>query len=94
MFFDVNKCKSLHISKENPKFDYQMEDKDNTYVVYCEKDIGIYVEDSLKFDMIISKTVNRANRLVGLIKRVFFYQDEGTSLHVVLYNDLTNFASW
>ena len=71
-----------------------MEDKNKTYVVYCEKDISIYVEDGLKFDMIISIVVNRANRLVGLMKHVFFYLYEGTSLHVVLYIDLAKFALW
>ena len=44
MFFNVNKCKILHIGKENPNFDYQMEDKDGTIknlmVVNCEKDLN------------------------------------------------------
>ena len=73
MFFNVDKCKILHIGKDNPNFDYQMEDKDgnstNLIVVNCEKDLGVYVQDNLKFDKHISLTVNRANRLVGLIKR-------------------------
>ena len=72
MLFIVNKCKILHIGKENPNFDYEMEDKDgsitNLTVVNCEKDLGIYVQDNLKFDQHISKTVNRADRLVGQIK--------------------------
>lgn len=90
MFFNVNKCKILHIGKENPKFDYQMTDKDgsvtNLIVVNCEKDLGIHVQDNLKFDTHISITVNRANRLVGLIKRAFSYLEEETLL--VLYKTL------
>ena len=90
MFFNVNKCKILHIGKENPNFDYEMEDEDgsitNLTVVNCEKDLGIYVQDNLKFDQHISITVNRANRLVGLIKRAFSYLDEETLL--VLYKTL------
>ena len=90
MFFSVDKCKILHIGKDNPNFDYQMEDKDgnstNLIVVNCEKDHGVYVQDNLKFDKHISLTVNRANRLVGLIKRAFSYLDEETLL--VLYKTL------
>ena len=90
MFFNVNKCKILHIVKDNPQFEYQMDDKDgnvkNLTVVNCEKDLGVYVQDNLKFDQHISITVNRANRLVGLIKRAFSYLDEETLL--VLYKTL------
>ena len=67
-----------------------MEDKDgnstNLIVVNCEKDLGVYVQDNLKFDKHISLTVNRANRLVGLIKRAVSYLDEETLL--VLYKTL------
>ena len=28
VFLNINKCKILYIGKEIPKFDYQMEDKD------------------------------------------------------------------
>ena len=91
MFFNVDKCKILHIGKENPKFDYQMTDIDgnvkNLLEVECEKDLGIYVQDNLKFDKNkLCLTVNRANRLVGLIKRAFSYLDIETSL--ILYKTL------
>ena len=90
MFFNVDKCTILHIGKDNPNFDYQMEDKDgnstNLIVVNCEKDLRVYVQDNLKFDKHISLTVNRANRHVGLIKRAFSYLDEETLL--VLYKTL------
>ena len=52
MYFNVDKCKILHIGKDNPNFDYQIEDKDgnstNLIVVNCEKYLGIYVQDNLK----------------------------------------------
>ena len=42
MFFNVDKCKILHIGKDNPNFDYQMKDKDgnstNLIAAKCEKD--------------------------------------------------------
>ena len=67
-----------------------MTDKDgnvkNLLEVECGKDLGIYVQDNLKFDKHISLTVNRANRLVGLIKRAFSYLDIETLL--ILYKTL------
>ena len=71
MFFNLDKCKILHIGKDNPNFDYQMEDKNgnssnstNLIVINCGKDLGVYVQDNLKFDKHISLTVNRADLLV------------------------------
>ena len=74
----------MHIGKDNPRFGYEMSDKNgNTKVlksVDSEKDLGVYVQENLKFDKHISITVNRANRLMGLIKRAFSYLDEETLL--------------
>lgn len=90
LFFNAEKCKVLHIGKDNPKFEYELTDKDGNIKaldhVEFEKDLGIYVQDNLKFDRHISLTVNRANRLAGLIKRSFSYLDEETLL--VLYKTL------
>ena len=90
MIFNVEKCKVMHLVKNNPRFEYEMTDKDgNTKVlklVEMEKDLGVNVQENLKFDKHISLTVNRANRLVGLIKRAFSYLDEETLL--VLYKTL------
>ena len=97
MFFNVDKCKILHIGKDNPNFDYQMEDKDgnstNLIVVNCEKDLGVYVQDNLKFDKHFSLTVNRANRLVGLIKLAFSYLDDETTSSLQI-SDSANIGLW
>ena len=90
MFFNVNKCKVMHIGKNNPRFDNEMSDKQGNVkclkVVDIEKDLGIHIQENLKFDKHISLTVNRANKLVGLIRRAFSYLDEQTLL--VLYKTL------
>ena len=90
MLFNVDKCKVMHIGKDNPGFEYEKTDKDrNTKVLKSvdgEKDLGVYIQENLKFDKHISLTVNRANRLVGLIKRAFSYLDEETLL--VLFKTL------
>ena len=80
----------MHIGKDNPNFEYEMSDnqgvtKNLTSVEY-EKDLGIHFQDNLKFDRHISLTVNRANRLVGLIKRAFSFLNKETLL--TLYKTL------
>ena len=90
MLFNVDKCKVMHIGKDNPRFEYEMSDNNGNIKVLksvdCEKDLGVYLQDNLKFDKHISLTVNRANRLIGLIKRAFSYLEEETLL--VLYKTL------
>ena len=90
MLFNVDTCKIMHIGRENPRFKYEMTDREgNTQVlksVEIEKDLGVYVQENLKFDKHISLTVHRANKLVGLIKRAFSYLDEETLL--VLYKTI------
>ena len=64
----------MHLSKNNQRFEYEMTEDGNTKElksVEMEKDLGVYVQENLKFDKHISLMVNSANRLVGLTKRAF-----------------------
>ena len=57
-----------------------MRDSDGTVVQLevsvCEKDIGIYVDQHLTFDTHIETKVNKANSIMGIIRRSFTYLDE------------------
>ena len=90
LFFNANKCKVLHIGANNPKFTYKMVDKNNNTVdikvVEQEKDLGVMFQENLKFDKHISLAVNKANRILGLVKRTFTYMDKSTFLY--LYKSL------
>ena len=90
LFFNANKCKVLHIGNNNPRFDYEMTDKnynkDNIKIVDHEKDLGVIFQENLKFDLHISFVVNKANRILGLIKRSFVFIDKSTFL--CLYKSL------
>ncbi|XP_063446842.1 uncharacterized protein LOC134726372 [Mytilus trossulus] len=44
--------------------------------VECEKDVGVNIDSKLKFDKHIQTQVNKANQLVGLIRRSFRYLDD------------------
>ena len=41
-----------------------------------ESDLGILFKKNLKFDEHIDNTVNKVNRIIGLIKRKFTYMDK------------------
>ena len=51
-FFNANKCKVFHIGNNNPRFDYEMTDKNynkvNIKVVDHEKDLGVIFQENLK----------------------------------------------
>ena len=79
--FNVGKCKVLHVGKRNPKHNYKMRVDDNeTLITVCEeeKDLGVTFDRLLSFDIHIKNCVNKANQMVGLVKRTFSYLDKET----------------
>ena len=89
MTVSFSNCLINNIIPNNPRFVYKMTDKNNNTVdikeVEQEKDLGIFQQD-LKFDQHVSMVVNKANRVLGLIKRTFAYLDKNTFL--CLYKSL------
>uniref|UniRef100_M3XLH7 Reverse transcriptase domain-containing protein n=1 Tax=Latimeria chalumnae TaxID=7897 RepID=M3XLH7_LATCH len=68
MKFNVGKCKVLHLGVNNPKRLYHLNDQklesaDN------EKDLGIIIDDKLKFSHHSNMAVSKANKMLGVIKR-------------------------
>jgi hypothetical protein len=43
-----------------------------------EKDLGVTIDDKLKFDQHIAVKVNKANSVMGIIRRSFRHLDEST----------------
>lgn len=74
LHFNTDKCKVLHIGKSNPKYSYNIS---NIQLDTCssEKDLGVLFDNKLTFDNHINYAVNKANSMLGLIKRSFLYLD-------------------
>ena len=74
--FHPDKCVSMSINnKEDQPRTYKM--KETTLKrVKQEKDIGVVVDEQLKFDSHIYEKINKANSMMGLIRRSFIYMDE------------------
>ena len=76
--FNSSKCKHLHLGIESG-FTYHMEGKE-IELVNEEKDLGVIVDNKLKFQTHIASSTKKANRVLGLIRRTFTNKDKETFL--------------
>ncbi|CAM4413494.1 unnamed protein product, partial [Caretta caretta] len=68
MKFNVDKCKVMHIGKNNPNYTYNMTGA-NLATTNQERDLGVIVDSSLKTSMQYAVAVKKANRMLGIIKK-------------------------
>ena len=77
LYFNVTKCKVMHIERKNEETDYKMKVNENEYrrIVKCneEKDLGVIFAESFSFDVPIQSCINKANKMIGIIKRTFTF---------------------
>jgi hypothetical protein len=71
--FNADKCKVLHLGKNNEQQDYSMrrhscDERVMTEKSSVEKDLGVYVDKELKFSKYV-ETQDTSNKLLGLIRR-------------------------
>ena len=65
LFFNNEKCKCMHLGKNNPHYNYTIgcgEQKRNLDITNLEKDLGVYIDPLLKFDSHIAHVVKNVNR--------------------------------
>ena len=68
--FNVSKCKTLHLDRTNPNHVYTMAGCDINQISE-EKDLGVMIDDQLKFHKHVAINVSKARRLLGLISKCF-----------------------
>ena len=81
MKFNIEKCKVMHLGRTNTCHTYSMFDPSTNMdkplkVTSCEKDLGVYVDKELTVSIHTTNQVNKANQLVGMIRRTFTYLDK------------------
>ena len=93
MEFNVDKCKIMHLGKTNPKHTYTMGGVDLAETTE-ERDLGVLVDNNLEFDKHIKTIVNKANRMMGLIRLGFSCMDEEIfmNLYPVLVRPLLEYC--
>ena len=85
LLFNTGKCKVLHIGNNNPNHRYKMNGQ-KLEQIEEEKDLGVIVDNKLKFHKQTSAAVKKANSRLGLIKKSFAVLDHNTL--PLLYNPL------
>ena len=70
MPFNVEKCKTLHLGPGNPHRRYSLRDVLLDQVTE-EKDLGIFIDEELKFRKQAAAAATKANRVLGMIRRSF-----------------------
>ena len=83
LYFNVEKCKVLHVGKNNPEHDYSMKMTGvDRPLQKCEdeKDLGVIFYKDLSLDTHIQKCINKANQMTGSLKRTFSYLNKDSFL--------------
>ena len=75
--FNIDKCKSLHIGRKNKRYWYEMNGTKLKQVTE-EKDLGILIDDELKFHKQSASATKKANAILGLLKKSFSLLDKKT----------------
>jgi len=81
LLFNENKCKVMHLGRNNQHKEYKM-NKTTLEAVNEEKDLGVIIDNKLLFHNHVATAVNKASRLLGLIKGTFTCLDENTIPHL------------
>ena len=68
MKFNVDKCKVMHLGKNNPNYGYTMQGS-TLGTTTQEKDLGVIVDNMLKPSAQCAAAAKRANRMLGMIRK-------------------------
>ena len=75
LVFNTDKCKVLHLGKDNPKREYSMQVDGETFMLkktVLEKDLGVHVDPKLSFTKHIETKTNKAYKILGILRRSFY----------------------
>jgi hypothetical protein len=76
--FNAGKCAVMHLGFKNQERKYtmgQIGNKTQLKKTTCEKDLGVFVDPTLKFSIHCQKSASKANRILGMIRRSFDHLD-------------------
>ena len=73
MAFNTEKCKVMHLGKQNKKFDYYMNNQ-KLDVANEEKDLGALFTDDLKPNSQCRQAYGKASKVLGMISRMISYK--------------------
>ena len=68
--FNQQKCKVLHLGARNPRLEYSLLGVPIMHVPE-EKDLGVVIDEQLKFKKQAATAISKANQILGIIRRSF-----------------------
>ena len=83
LHFNDSKCKVLHMENSNPSHCYTMSNIPLTKTAE-EKDLGVIMDNELKFYKHTAYAVKRASKMLGLFRAIFTCLDEITVPKIVM----------
>ncbi len=89
MVLNEKKCKHMHIGTHENGERFSFKNANTTQeleLVEEQKDLGLLIDNKMKFSKHITQSVSKANRNLGLIARTFTYLDK--DMFVQLYKSL------
>jgi len=92
MLFNADKCKVVHMRFNNKQAKYDMNDV-QLECVSEEKDLGVIITGDLKWEKQCSEAVNKANRMLGMIKRNFVDRSKETIISLLVLLRWQEFAT-
>ena len=74
MTFNIDKCASLYFGHNNRRYSYNIKGVEIRNSE-CERDLGVSVSTDAKFSEHVDKTVVKANKMCGMVRRNFVSKD-------------------
>ena len=92
--FNILKCKHIHFGPSNNYGSYYMNGI-AIEIVVCQKDLGILFDNQLKFHSHTTNIYNKANQLLGLIRRSFDHLDSSmlTKLFITMVHPTLEYCN-
>ena len=75
LYFNVGKCKVVHMGRKNPKFQYSMNGAP-IESIESERDLGIIMDQSGKPSLQCAKAAQKGNQVLGQLLRSFQCRDK------------------
>jgi hypothetical protein len=76
---NAEKCKVVHFGSSNTCFEYDIKSGSRRQQLAkssCEKDLGIFIKNDLKWDVQVQSCTSKANRILGMINKAFKFKNK------------------
>ena len=71
LYFNVTRCKVMYIGRKIIRMSIEV-----SLNVTRKKDLGVTFDNGFSFDVHIQSCINKANKMIGIIKRTFTFLDK------------------